>query len=227
MPSFAVRNFGCRVNQAEAFAWADAFRARGLCLDGAWDRSDVVLVNSCTLTGRADRDVRKFIRTASPAINPAARIVVTGCLAERAPAEIAAMPNVVAVLPQSAKEGIAARLIEIAGWGECPRARAQARTRRRTRNGRRVPPPGFPEGPGWLRRPLHVLRHPLRPGEEPERRAEPRRRGSERPFRPRLPGDRAGRDPSVFLRGGPRAPHDPSRPPRGDWGPRRRPPGSG
>ncbi len=117
MPSFAVRNFGCRVNQAETFAWADAFRQRGLRLDGAWDRSDVVLVNSCTLTGRADRDVRKFIRAAAR-VNPAVRIVVTGCLAERAPGEIAAMSNVVAVLPQSAKEGIADKLIEIAG-GEC------------------------------------------------------------------------------------------------------------
>ncbi|MGZ5556411.1 MAG: tRNA (N(6)-L-threonylcarbamoyladenosine(37)-C(2))-methylthiotransferase MtaB, partial [Candidatus Aminicenantales bacterium] len=57
MTSFAVRNFGCRVNQAEAFAWADAFRERGLRLDEDWGRSDVVVVNSCTLTGRAERDV--------------------------------------------------------------------------------------------------------------------------------------------------------------------------
>jgi len=105
MPSFAVRNFGCRVNQAEAFAWADEFRDRGLRLDEEWGRSDVVVVNSCTLTGRADRDVRKFIRAVARE-NPAARIVVTGCYAERAPAEIAAMPGVVAVLPQSAKPGL-------------------------------------------------------------------------------------------------------------------------
>ncbi len=120
MPSFAVRNFGCRVNQAEAFAWADACRERGLRLDGEWGRSDVVLVNSCTLTGRADRDVRKFIRTVARA-NPASRIVVTGCYAERAPAELAAMPNVVAVLPQSAKDRIAERLVEIAGAGPAER----------------------------------------------------------------------------------------------------------
>jgi threonylcarbamoyladenosine tRNA methylthiotransferase MtaB len=106
MPSFAVRNFGCRVNQAEAFAWADEFRDRGLRLEEDWGRSDVVVVNSCTLTGRADRDVRKFIRAVAR-VNPAARIVVTGCYAERAPAEIAAMPGVVAVLPQSAKPGLA------------------------------------------------------------------------------------------------------------------------
>ncbi|MGB8957381.1 MAG: tRNA (N(6)-L-threonylcarbamoyladenosine(37)-C(2))-methylthiotransferase MtaB, partial [Candidatus Aminicenantales bacterium] len=94
MASFAVRNFGCRVNQAEAFAWADAFRERGLRLDEDWARSDVVVVNSCTLTGRAERDVRKFIRAVHRG-NPGTKIVVTGCYAERAPAEIAALPGVV------------------------------------------------------------------------------------------------------------------------------------
>lgn len=122
MPSLAVRNFGCRVNQAEAFAWAEAFRERGLRLEEDWSRSDVVLVNSCTLTGRADRDVRRFIlRTARE--NPGARIVVTGCYAERAPAEIAAMPNVVAVLPNSAKTRLPEHVMELVGpAGEGPGA---------------------------------------------------------------------------------------------------------
>jgi threonylcarbamoyladenosine tRNA methylthiotransferase MtaB len=119
MPSFAVRNFGCRVNQAEAFVWADAFRERGLRLDEDWGRSDVVLVNSCTLTGRAERDVRKFIRAVHRG-NPGTKIVVTGCYAERAPAEIAALPGVVAVLPQSAKDGIADRAMELEGLGAIP-----------------------------------------------------------------------------------------------------------
>jgi len=114
MPSFAVRNFGCRANQAEAFAWADAFRERGLRLDEDWGRSDVVVVNSCTLTGRAERDVRKFIRSVHRG-NAAARIVVTGCYAERAPGEIAALPGVAAVLPQSAKDELAERVLAIGG----------------------------------------------------------------------------------------------------------------
>ncbi len=118
MPSFAVRNFGCRVNQAEAFSWADAFRERGLRLDEDWGRSDVVIVNSCTLTGRAERDVRKFIRAVHRA-NSQAKIVVTGCYAERAPAEIAGLPGVAAVLPQSAKDGLAERVVAI-GAGDMP-----------------------------------------------------------------------------------------------------------
>jgi len=122
MPSFAVRNFGCRVNQAETFAWAEEFRGRGLRLDEDWGRSDVVIVNSCALTGRAERDVRKFIRSVHRG-NAAARIVVTGCYAERAPGEIAVLPGVAAVLPQSAKDALADRLLAIgAAHGSAHRA---------------------------------------------------------------------------------------------------------
>ena len=119
MLSFSVRNFGCRVNQAEAFAWADSFRERGFRLDEDWGRSDVVVVNSCTLTGRAERDVRKFIRAVHRR-NPGTKIVVTGCYAERAPGEIAGLPGVVSVLPQSAKEGLAGRVMTLGGLRAIP-----------------------------------------------------------------------------------------------------------
>jgi threonylcarbamoyladenosine tRNA methylthiotransferase MtaB len=114
MPSFSVRNFGCRVNRAEAFAWAETFREKGFRLEENGGGSDVVLVNSCTLTGRADRDVRRFIRKTARD-NPGTRIVVTGCYAERAPAEISGMPNVVAVLPNSVKARLPERVMEIVG----------------------------------------------------------------------------------------------------------------
>ncbi len=114
MASFAVRNFGCRANQAEAFAWADALGARGLPLERDWRRAGIVVVNSCTLTGRADRDVRKFLRAAARA-NPSARLVVTGCYAERAPEELAGRPGVAAVLPRAEKDGLVERVLDLAG----------------------------------------------------------------------------------------------------------------
>ena len=120
MPSFAVRNFGCRANQAEAFSWAEDLQDQGLRLEEDWGRSDLVVVNSCTLTGRADRDVKKFIRMVGRE-NPGTKIIVTGCLAERVPAEMAAMPGVVAVLPQSAKDGLAERVMALEGLREMPR----------------------------------------------------------------------------------------------------------
>jgi threonylcarbamoyladenosine tRNA methylthiotransferase MtaB len=114
MPSFSIQNFGCRVNQAEAFAWAEAFRKGGLRLEDDAVRSDLVLVNSCTLTGRADRDVRKFIQKISRQ-NPEAKLVVTGCYAERAPAEIGKLPQVRLVISNSEKSGLPEKVLALVG----------------------------------------------------------------------------------------------------------------
>lgn len=123
MVSFAIRNFGCRANQADAFAWADALSRSGLRLERDWARGDVVVVNSCTLTARADRDVKKFIRSVARE-NAAARIVVAGCYAERAPAEIAALPGVAAVLPRRAGPDLVERVLELGGPGARTEERA-------------------------------------------------------------------------------------------------------
>jgi len=114
MPSLSIQNFGCRVNQAEAFAWAEAFRKGGLRLEDDSARSDFVLVNSCTLTGRADRDVRKFIQKISRE-NPAAKLVVTGCYAERARHEIETIPQVLLVVPNSEKTGLPDKMLALVG----------------------------------------------------------------------------------------------------------------
>jgi len=114
MPALAVRNFGCRANQAEAFAWSEDLLGQGVRLTADWSRSDVVLVNTCTLTGRTDRDVRKFIRRVARD-NPAARLVVTGCYAERLPAEVAALPGVVAVVPNAEKDMVPRRVLDALG----------------------------------------------------------------------------------------------------------------
>ena len=64
--------------------------------------ADVVIVNTCSVTEEADREARAFIRRAHRR-NPAARIVVTGCYAQRAPEEVAALPGVAAVVGNSHK----------------------------------------------------------------------------------------------------------------------------
>jgi threonylcarbamoyladenosine tRNA methylthiotransferase MtaB len=81
MPSCFIQNFGCRVNQAEAFSWADDFERGGMRLEEDPARADWVIINSCTLTAKADRDVLKFIRRISR-INPGAKLVVAGCAVE-------------------------------------------------------------------------------------------------------------------------------------------------
>ncbi len=64
--------------------------------------ADVVVVNTCSVTAEADREARAFIRRVRRA-NPEARIVATGCYAQRAPAELAALDGVSAVVGNSHK----------------------------------------------------------------------------------------------------------------------------
>ena len=123
MTSFSIQNFGCRVNQAEAFEWASELQERGLRLERDFDRSHVVVVNTCTLTGRADRDARKFIRRIARH-NPKAKVVVTGCLAERAPAELERIPGVWRVIPNREKAGLAGQILS--NVEAAPEAGAQA-----------------------------------------------------------------------------------------------------
>jgi threonylcarbamoyladenosine tRNA methylthiotransferase MtaB len=92
MTSFSIQSFGCRVNQAEAFCWVDEFQRKGLRYEKDFSKSDLVIVNTCTLTSRADRDVRSFIRRVSR-LNPEAKLIVTGCFVERAPEELKVLPK--------------------------------------------------------------------------------------------------------------------------------------
>lgn len=122
MTSFSICSFGCRVNQSEAFGWAEALQARGLRPAAEPGRGDWLIVNTCTLTARADRDAFKLIRRAARE-NPAARILVTGCLAERAAEEMAGLPGVWKVLPNANKERLAEAIpLEAAGGEPAPPA---------------------------------------------------------------------------------------------------------
>lgn len=130
MTSFSIQNFGCRVNQAEAFEWASELQERGWILTDEPAKSGVIIVNTCTLTARADRDVRKFIRRAGRE-HPGSRIVVTGCLAERTPAGLAEMPGVWKVVPNRDKAGLPADILGVDGTLSPAAAPAPARFRAR------------------------------------------------------------------------------------------------
>ncbi|MGD0941638.1 MAG: radical SAM protein [Terracidiphilus sp.] len=99
--TFHVENFGCRAARADGEAVSDRLRAAGL--GGQTPAAaDVVVVNTCSVTAEADRAARAFIRRAHR-LNPQARIVVTGCYAQRAPDELAALAGVAAVVGNSHK----------------------------------------------------------------------------------------------------------------------------
>lgn len=110
MTSFSIQTFGCRVNQAEAFWWTDALQKKGLKLEKDSLQSDFVVVNSCTLTSRADSDTRSFIRKVSR-LNPAAKLIVTGCYAERIPEELQRIPRVWRVFTNAEKKNITTEIL--------------------------------------------------------------------------------------------------------------------
>jgi len=109
MISFSVQSFGCRVNQAESFAWVSEFQRRGFRFHRDYTQSDVILVNTCTVTHRADSDVRVFIRKIQRT-NPKARLVLTGCFTERAREELVSIPQIWQIIPNQEKDDLCQRL---------------------------------------------------------------------------------------------------------------------
>ena len=106
MASFYVENFGCRAAQADGAAIEQQFRDRGLERASAPGTAGIVVLNTCTVTAAADQDARAAIRRITRQ-NPGCQIVVTGCYAQRAPDEIAALPGVSVVIGNSHKHQLA------------------------------------------------------------------------------------------------------------------------
>lgn len=84
MTTFYIEQFGCRATQADAAAIERQLRERGFCAASDAARADVVVVNTCTVTAAADTQARQAIH-AIHSRNPYAKIVVTGCYAQRVP----------------------------------------------------------------------------------------------------------------------------------------------
>lgn len=106
MATFYVANFGCRATQADGAAIERQLRERGLERAEEPAKAGLVVLNTCTVTAAADQDARAAIRRIHRK-NPDAQIVVTGCYAQRAPSEIAALPGVTQVIGNSHKHQLA------------------------------------------------------------------------------------------------------------------------
>src|SRR5712692_2332135 len=107
MPSFFIEQFGCRATQADGAALERQLLDRGCTFASTASAADIVVVNTCTVTASADAQARDTIRKLHAA-NPAVRVVVTGCYAQRAPEELAALPGVSWVVGTSHKPHIPA-----------------------------------------------------------------------------------------------------------------------
>ncbi|HTV14003.1 MAG TPA: tRNA (N(6)-L-threonylcarbamoyladenosine(37)-C(2))-methylthiotransferase MtaB [Acidobacteriaceae bacterium] len=103
---YHVENFGCRASRSDGEAMAASLRHRGLAPAEDPSEAAVIIVNTCSVTAEADRQARAWVRRIRRQ-NPEARVIVTGCYAQRAPEELAAMPEVDAVVGNSHKSLVA------------------------------------------------------------------------------------------------------------------------
>ena len=100
-----LHTIGCRLNQAEIETMARQLAAGGHAIAADAAEADTVILNTCAVTAEAARDARNLTRRFARA-NPAAEIVLTGCYATLAPAEVAALPGVARVVGNADKAGI-------------------------------------------------------------------------------------------------------------------------
>jgi len=78
---FHTITLGCKLNQFDSAAIEGELVRRGLRPEVDLSAASVVVVNTCTVTGKADSNARKRIRSARR-VNPNCRLLVTGCYAE-------------------------------------------------------------------------------------------------------------------------------------------------
>jgi threonylcarbamoyladenosine tRNA methylthiotransferase MtaB len=105
MSTFYIEQFGCRATQADGAAIERQLLDRGCLPSSSAHDAEFVVINTCTVTSAADTQARDAIRKIH-AHNPTAKILVTGCYAQRAPEELATLPGVSFVVGNSHKPQI-------------------------------------------------------------------------------------------------------------------------
>lgn len=125
---FTIATLGCRTNQYESQAYFDQLTALGFHQADPDESADLCIINTCTVTEIADKKslaaLRGLIRR-----NPGAKIVVTGCLAEREKKRIEAIEGVSIVVPNNVKENLLSLALEIENLPEFKITQFEAHTR--------------------------------------------------------------------------------------------------
>jgi len=123
--SFFLQNFGCRANQADGAWLASALQAAGMRSQPTPGAADWIVLNTCTVTAAADAEARRAIRRLHRR-HPEARIAVTGCYAQRAPAEVAKLAGVAVVAGHGEKQQLPQRLVPEAQLYAAPKLASAA-----------------------------------------------------------------------------------------------------
>ncbi len=93
MKKISFYTLGCRLNQSETASIQNSFEAGGYTVVDFEQPSDIVVINTCTVTEGGDADTRKLVNKVNR-LNPGARIALVGCQAQVQKEKLAALPNV-------------------------------------------------------------------------------------------------------------------------------------
>lgn len=110
----AIETLGCRLNISESGTFADQFKELGHEVGKIRENMDLVLINTCSVTEKAEATCRNIIRKAKK-VSPKARIVVVGCYAQTAADEIKEKLEVDLVLGSFEKNNLFEYLKELDG----------------------------------------------------------------------------------------------------------------
>ena len=112
----AFLTLGCKLNYAETSTYERGFVAAGLEVVQWEDKADVYLVNTCSVTERAEKKCRNVIRKVHR-VSPEARIVVTGCYAQLRREELEAIEGVALVFGAADKTRVVPDTLALLGVG--------------------------------------------------------------------------------------------------------------
>jgi threonylcarbamoyladenosine tRNA methylthiotransferase MtaB len=104
----AILTLGCKTNQAESFGLEDSLKRAGNEIVDVSDAPHLCIINTCTVTAKADRQSRQLIYRA---LRNDAKVVVTGCYSELNADEIKHMDHRIDVVRNAEKKGILGAII--------------------------------------------------------------------------------------------------------------------
>ena len=112
-----ILTLGCKVNQYESEAIAEALTDKGFEIKPHTEKCDAYIVNTCTVTAESDRKARQMIRRMIGK-NPEAYILITGCYSQVSPEEVAAIDGVDYICGSSNKMSVVDKLCALAECGK-------------------------------------------------------------------------------------------------------------
>lgn len=111
-----IYTLGCKVNQYESEAIAERLTEHGIAISKPSSACDIYIINTCTVTAESDRKACQFIRRAIQK-NPAAYVLVTGCLAQTDAERIAAISGVDYISGNTNKLAVADYALKLVSLG--------------------------------------------------------------------------------------------------------------